>query len=136
MAKLTKKSSKKAILSEWLAALRGEGAYKGVYKQGKNALHTKGEDRKKDTFCCLGVLCDLAVKAKIISVPVLEEFDNEFQYTDNDGDINRAVLPIGIMEWVGLKSEDGSYGNEDTSLAETNDSGASFKKIAKIIESN
>jgi hypothetical protein len=40
---------KKAIKENWLAALRS-----GEYKKGKSYL------RKKDnTYCCLGVLCDI-----------------------------------------------------------------------------
>lgn len=41
----------KELKAKWLAALRS-----GDYKQGKNYLHNSA----KDTFCCLGVLCEVA----------------------------------------------------------------------------
>lgn len=130
MAKLTVKSSKKRILQEWIAALKGEGEYKGVYKQGKGALHIAGEDRKKDTFCCLGVLCDLAVKAKVIDAPEWELFGDNYQYGSAH---DTAYLPTEVMEWAGLREDNGGF--EDGVLAELNDDGKKFKTIANIIES-
>ena len=56
----------KEVKQQWVAALRS-----GEYKQGKNALRRQyeGEDAE---FCCLGVLCDLAVKAgfSVVEVPI------------------------------------------------------------------
>ena len=127
MAKLTKKSSKKRILQEWIAALKGEGEYKGVYKQGRGALHKIGQGRKKDTFCCLGVLCDLAVKAKVLDVPVL--YGREYYY---DG--STAYLSDTVREWAGMASDNGEFDFGNSQLAELNDNGKKFKTIAKIIE--
>jgi hypothetical protein len=39
-----------SIKAQWLAALRGK-----EYKQGRNQLHHTDDN----TFCCLGVLCDI-----------------------------------------------------------------------------
>lgn len=41
------------LRDKWVAALRS-----GEYKQGLNQLRGKDEDGT-DTFCCLGVLCDV-----------------------------------------------------------------------------
>ena len=45
-----------ANAKKWVRALRS-----GKYKQGREWL------RAGDTFCCLGVACELAIKAKVIS---------------------------------------------------------------------
>jgi hypothetical protein len=116
---LTKKQ--KAVVSRWVKALRS-----GEYKQGKEWLHQKN-DRGQDRFCCLGVLCDLAVKAKVISAPVA---DNEvFIYDKED-----THLPPKVRKWAGIKTPNGDFEFGD-SLAEVNDDGKKFTTIAKIIES-
>jgi len=123
MTKLTKKSSHKRIIATWLEALRS-----GEYKQTKGALHTK--KGKKEGFCCLGVLCDLAVKAKVIPEPLTLEIGGiqEFRYEGYSGN-----LPEEVMKWAGLEDSSGSY--EGDSLADLNDNGKKFTTIAKIIES-
>lgn len=45
---------KPEIKRRWVAALRS-----GKYKQGEGSLCTAGETGAADTYCCLGVLCDL-----------------------------------------------------------------------------
>jgi hypothetical protein len=50
-----------AVKEKWIEALRS-----GDYEQGKGALSIAG------TYCCLGVLCDLAVKDGV-SIIVSEE---------------------------------------------------------------
>lgn len=137
MAKLTKKSSVKTILREWLAALRGEGEYKGKYKQGQSNLHCKGAGRKKDTHCCLGVLSDLAVKAGVIDPPTLS-YNNAYNYAGTT-----CILPSQVREWIGMSSSKGSFTDTDNcyrTLVDLNDGscgrkGLSFKKIADVIES-
>lgn len=118
----------KRILQEWIAALK---EYKGVYKQGTGELHGKGEGRKKDIFCCLGVLCDLAVKAKVVEVKYVPD-NNNYEYDTDSG-----LLPFVVRKWAGLGTSDGTFSTKDgkEELANLNDSGTSFKKIAKIIES-
>lgn len=107
--KLTKKSSHKQIIAAWVEALNS-----GEYKQ------TKGLLRKKDSFCCLGVLCELAVAAKV---------------TDKDYEGETIVLPDSVVKWASMRYKNASFGDE-TSLAQINDAGKKFKTIAKIIESN
>jgi hypothetical protein len=50
------------IKASWVEALRSE-----EYKQGANALHRNG------TFCCLGVLCDLAEKAGVVTSEIEDD---------------------------------------------------------------
>lgn len=132
----------KEIQDLWTAALRS-----GSYNQGAGVLKTREGD-----FCCLGVLCELAVDAGVIP-PAEEVVDEEgsslgFKYLTETG-----VLPFQVMEWAGLDGE-GVYENDDdemterygdawdgnsyyrkTSLINANDSyGKSFDQIADLIE--
>lgn len=43
----------KEVIEHWIKALRS-----GEYKQAQNKL----KNTQKNSFCCLGVLCDLAAK--------------------------------------------------------------------------
>jgi hypothetical protein len=107
---LTKKSKKSTIIKHWVAALRS-----GEYRQGAGRL--KATVQGEGQYCCLGVLADLAVKAKVIKT---------FK--------GHAAFPSKkVIKWAGLNSVDGSYA--DRSLANENDGGNSFKQIARIIES-
>ena len=130
---LTKKSSKKKILSAWLEALRGQSEVK--YKQTTEYLRRKRGPRAQDGFCCLGVLCELAVKAKVIDPPLLADSDDEeYSYSEEVG-----TLPDEVRMWAGIREDVGRfYGTDNRSetLTNLNDSGASFKKIASIIEKN
>lgn len=102
----------------WVKALRS-----GKYAQGQGQLKTT------DGYCCLGVLCDLAVKHGIIR-------------NFNPGDPDLVDYPE-VMNWVGLTEPGGAFtkrnGRTDD-LASLNDGGgphkrkSSFKKIADVIE--
>ena len=91
--------------AKWVAALRS-----GKYKQGRGAL------RKGDTFCCLGVACDLI---------------------DKDG-WEDGTFGMG-WNGTGCESTDLPFINSDEaiSLSELNDKERlSFKEIADYIEHN
>ena len=129
---LTKKSSKKAILAAWLEALRGQSEVK--YKQGTGALREVQGGKKKDTFCCLGVLCDLAVKAGVVGQEDPEARDsNLYSYGGETG-----LLPQEVMDWAGMRGTSGEFEEDGATIELTviNDHGASFKKIADVIEKN
>ncbi len=107
----------KEIAAAWVAALRS-----GEYQQGHEQL------RDNDQFCCLGVLCNLHAQAhpKIAA--------RQHDPTMYLGQIK--FLPDKVMRWAGMKSINGRYGvtKQVDTLAFDNDSGKSFKRIAKIIE--
>lgn len=112
----------KKIRQKWVAALRS-----GQYKQGTCNLVTRG--KKEDQFCCLGVLCDMAVRAGIIPKPELPGVGNTYEYEGMTGLPSKKV-----REWAGLINGAGTS-LEYHSLASLNDEGKTFKHIAKIIES-
>lgn len=100
---------KKEIKEKWVAALAS-----GKYRQTDHCL------RSGDSFCCLGVLCDIHSK----------ETGNEW---NKDIYLGRAdVLPVSVIEWAGVENNSPSVG--DQVLATLNDTGYSFKEISAIIE--
>lgn len=122
--KLTKKSSEKRIREAWVSALNS-----GEYRQARGALHKKGHGR--EGFCCLGVLCELAVQAKVIPPATKDAYSKEFEYKGYS-----STLPKEVVAWAGLSDSSGSIIGRETSLVILNDeSRKSFKAIAKIIES-
>ena len=135
------------IKAEWLARLRS-----GTIEQGKNVL--RSEDEK---YCCLGVLCEMAVEAGIIEPPLppTEDYtaDNDTEIrgylyaADTEGDDEDACvderwymkhyLPEAVQEWAGLLDKRGDLAKREIngdSLAQLNDAGMSFADIADIIE--
>ena len=121
------------IQAQWVAALRS-----GEYRQGKSQL--RGAD---DTFCCLGVLCDLAVKAGVeINVHAPDDEygsgNDSYRYGNSE-----SYLPVAVREWAGIEHEDPIIGTatrsyQDRTAGRTaatyNDGGKTFAEIADLIE--
>lgn len=123
-----------AVKAQWVEALRS-----GDYRQGKGCLHFRPHDDllppADDTFCCLGVLCDLAIKAgvevKAWRGPGVQQYDGEASF-----------LPSAVVAWSGLPDPAGDVRDprvqdlhgDWTSLSAVNDAGAPFAEIAAMIE--
>jgi len=122
---------------EWLAALRG-----GEYDQGKFKLKNKD-----NTFCCLGVLCDLYLKKNNLTwedYPHLapgEEAESIFHKRFKEFD----YLPTHIFKELGITTQGAFPSGEPVSvvpggelfdnLADLNDTQLlNFSQIADIIE--
>ena len=105
---------------KWVKALRSR-----KYKQITGRL----KDVETNRFCCLGVACELAVKAGIVPAA-----DRNGGYA---GDL--YSLPEDVRVWLGLAYTNGSYESKqhgNTDLAEDNDArGKKFYQIARLIES-
>lgn len=123
---------KKNIAKLWTAALRS-----GDYKQGRNALH-KINKHNEETFCCLGVLCDLYQKDRrkkkkkgLFVGKTSPSASIAYNYLIGS-------LPLEVMHWAGISSPTGRVsGSSYYSLANLNDSlGYDFNYIAKFIEDN
>lgn len=119
----------KRIKKRWIAALRSR-----KYKQGEGLLRQKGDTKKQvDRFCCLGVLCELAVKAKVIPPAVIDFEMEKYFYAGASQE-----LPGEVMKWAKIGTSCGSFtrasDRSDTDLAELNDKGMPFNKIANYIE--
>jgi hypothetical protein len=122
------------IKAEWVAALRS-----GQYKQGEGALRDK-----KDHYCCLGVLCEIARKHEvdlIVTEPHVDDEDGSFSINwEYDG--TEELLPDAVVQWAELDSDnpevqigiDGEIVWEG--LANVNDRGTPFPMIAEMIENS
>lgn len=120
----------KEIKELWVKAL-------SHYKQGKSFL------REGDTYCCLGVLCDLFSKES--GIPWKEDaIGREGVYSFMG---SNSYLPEKVREWADLKSKNPIVLSDGTELGITdlNDGHSiphadesvppkSFEEIAKIIE--
>ncbi len=105
---------KQEIKTKWVNALRS-----GEYTQGRRTL------RVYDTYCCLGVLCQIYV--------------NEEGIKWDDWDDRRLALPPNsVLVWSGLKSDNPIIHTKDgmsKQLSVVNDNcGYSFDQIADLIE--
>ena len=118
------------VKAKWVAALRS-----GRYKQGHGALAiSSGRAHVSDKFCCLGVLCDLAVQAKVIPAPTLAPDNEWYSYEHAYGE-----LPHEVMTWAGLDSADPwvPLNGSDHNLSTLNDDHRlSFKRIARLVETH
>lgn len=126
-----------AIKEEWVTALRS-----GNYKQGRSYLHKRRTSG--DSYCCLGVLCEVAVKHGVIDPPTPRRDDETIMCYGKNLDNAPFYLPKEVIEWAGVVDERISidpilakttYAGRDTrSLSHMNDMGASFSEIADVIE--
>lgn len=111
----------------WVKALRS-----GKYRQGKHTLGKPGRCAAHGAkFCCMGVLCELAVDAGIIERKVILTSQREEIYEYG----GRSVfVPVEVEVWAGLQ-ETNPLASQRT-LAKHNDKGESFSSIAEIIDAN
>jgi hypothetical protein len=114
------------IKAQWVDKLRNGG-----YAQGLGVL--RSED---DKFCCLGVLCELAVEASAVVRNKLPVDHYSYGKAGMTG-----LLPVEVMQWSGLDYQspwveihvDGSA--ENFSLYQLNDiEKYSFQQIADALE--
>lgn len=117
------------IGERWVAALLSK-----KYPQGRDVLRTQ-----KSEYCCLGVLCDLAVEdglARWEQVPGSDE-NGWWKIVSLQNSDEQAInyLPEFIREWAGLEYSNPPIDHQVRgTLAGLNDASASFQEIAGIIK--
>jgi hypothetical protein len=141
----------KEVADRWVAELRS-----GKYKQTTGYLNVVRSENEEVPvgFCCLGVLCEIAVSDGIVDSAGEEQMDSRdgvytFAYY---GDMNSALLPYKVLheydmesstvplsaEKVGEFVELNHYAHlahlDQMSLVDLNDAGVPFSAIANIIE--
>lgn len=105
------------IKAKWVAALRS-----GEYQQGDDKL----KNHVDNTYCCLGVLCDLHSK-----LTGLGHWDDNGHYRDRlDG--NDLYLTTGVRLWAELDEHHPRVDGDG--LGTLNDNGYTFAQIADLIE--
>jgi hypothetical protein len=117
----------KRIKAQWIKALRS-----GDYVQGRGAL--RSEDNR---YCCLGVLCELAVSAGVLSEADTSLDTGCYSYPLPDGSRETGTLPRPVQWWSGVESSTGRFifaPGEAAALSQLNDGGCTFGQIADTIE--
>ncbi len=128
---------KKEVAEKWVKALRSS-----KYRQAVGTLREKNEaPNGKDGFCCLGVLCDLAVQEGAIPEPEYSEESGDYLYGKKTK--SAELLPPAVVEWAGLSKVnpqvvdyEGEFGQSyGLTFSDLNDDyGFTFRKIATLIE--
>lgn len=136
------------VLDEVVKRLRS-----GEYKQGHSALRRLAKDGGPDLFCCLGVMCEIAVEEGVLVRLDTDVPGTSYGYKVPGQDATHtAYLPPAVIEWAGVVSdqekeasleeyhyeERGSFdvGSND-SLTAMNDNGKhDFLAIADWMEAN
>lgn len=107
---------------EWVAALRS-----GKYQQGLSALR-----RVDNTFCCLGVACEIA------GVPcVLSEGDHKMVTYFYGAERRTGALPAEAQEWLGIDTSNplvNYYGGVRLLYSLNDSEHLTFPEIADLIE--
>ena len=114
---------------KWVEALRS-----GDYKQGQKRLRIMDDN----TFCCLGVACDIS---ELNKWNVFGYGQQLFSYGQQLFGHGITMLPSEVSNWLGLTSHEGElfFIDEEgvltmTYLTNLNDSDYTFEQIADIIE--
>ena len=117
---------KTEIKQRWVEALRS-----GSYKQLTGVLHR--DSSSGSAFCCLGVLCDLAIQDGIL--PGWDRFV-DFPDEEEPGEWTDEFLPGRVQAWAGCNANPGvTLDDCSVALAACNDErNLSFPQIADLIE--
>lgn len=114
------------IKAWWVEALLND-----EYKQGFRRLRVNHNDGP-DSFCCLGVLCDLYAKEMGAEWTVKDGLPSSSYFLGVS-----AVLPDVVRDWAGLSDNNPIVfrdGVKEASLADLNDEHHSFPAIAAVIK--
>lgn len=120
---------KRSVARKWISALRS-----GAYKKVTGVLKKVGKNQN-ESFCALGVLCDIYQKEHVRGLPE-EPAKDDWGKNCVSIDDEKFHLPTRVMKWAGLKTKTCSIRSENTNIPTLNDDGVSFKEIADIIETN
>lgn len=136
---------KPEIKAQWQDELRS-----GKYAQGKRSLASQetstdedGNTITRNTYCCLGVLCELAKAEGVVRTFPLDDInnvpygpapteDNPFPQTST------SYLPQPVVDWAGLVSQDGdpilTIDGSFKRASEHNDTKRTFAEIADALD--
>ena len=103
--------------AKWMLALKSN-----KYKQGKKYLH------RDDTYCALGVLCDLSKEGEWVKDSIS---DGVYSYkVDKHNPV--TFPPDEVMTWSGMRKEDADL--LTAFVSQLNDKGKTFAEIAEALE--
>jgi hypothetical protein len=109
---------RESVKKKWVAALKS-----GKYKQGKCSL--KNTD---NTYCCLGVLCEVFIdEGNELDVRTTE--NNVVEYNGQT-----SYPPTAVREWAGICHVSGHASSANYCVAAVNDTADSFTPSIEYIE--
>jgi hypothetical protein len=137
-----------AVKEKWLEQLRSDtivqatGNLKKVLEENDYESWDWTEPAPEDVkcgYCCLGVLCEIAIGDAIIEAAVQGHDQDPYSWRTESSEGttyydfwryggNEDMPPNQVYDWAGVHSEIGGY------LASANDQGSSFAEIADWIE--
>ena len=120
---------RREIARRWVEALRS-----GEYAQTKGRLQrvVPGDHGEPEGFCCLGVLCELAVADGVIPPAIRSDLLGTGMY----GKIGvNSTLPDEVQEWAGVEVADPRLEPTQTTASDLNDNeGKTFEELAEAIK--
>lgn len=122
---------KESVRLRWEEALRS-----GNYNQTQETLGQVDPETKAESFCCLGVLCEIAAQDGVVDKSVDEEGKIYYLPPDNSENPEYSVLPGVVAEWAGVwnSNPDVVVEGDEISLAHVNDKlEYNFDQIADLI---
>ena len=106
---------------KWIEALES-----GDYTQARGYL------RNGNSYCCLGVACDISGMGKWLKVND-EEGHNYYVYQMDEVNHESSILPKEVADWLGIDKQ-GYFKDFSRSLLQVNDSQKkNFKQIASMV---
>lgn len=123
-----------AVKEVWINALRSN-----EYTKTEGVLFAKANpqfEREVDCHCSLGVLCEEAAKAGVITVDESREGSGRFGEVRGD-----SLIPEAVIDWAGF----GDFSTDQARVARLNDmgdpttratNGTTFAQLADFIEEN
>ncbi|GAC1607124.1 MAG: hypothetical protein NVS3B3_09330 [Aquirhabdus sp.] len=99
----------------------------GKFNQGKKTLRSD-----TNVFCCMGVACEIY---RLEHLETSKWVNLKMFKVLNENYFELIKLPTAVQKWLGWSSPIGELKN-CRNLVDLNDSGTTFKEIAKLIENN
>lgn len=88
-----------------------EALRSGEYIQGQRALApivTTSDGREEQRFCCLGVLCEVAIKNGLDTVEsveaILQKGYRNVEDEGSDESVTYSILPQEVRDWYGFST--------------------------------
>ena len=148
------------VAEKWVAALRS-GEYEQTNEKLRAVIDTNpGGLKLSGSFCCLGVLCNLFAAEHTDAKWEMDVKRSVAHFNPGNDDGDDENLPDLVREWAGMYSALGAVrydfdrdrgvaelralrlnvdrlgGESVSTLADANDHGVSFEKLATFIERN
>lgn len=139
------------IKERWVKSLRS-----GNFVQTTNKLQSQGSDVRPDGYCCLGVLCELAIEDGVINkYKEKASYVDSYHFGNETDGYGQFLTPRAAWRWAQMEDSNPQFwidkgdlpksvDPDETVIAEgdqylvsltgLNDGGASFEEIATIIE--